>query len=412
MKIAEESRLNLVRRAGTLTALDVFGKACAFAAAIVIARVCGPDLFGALNFAQAVAFFAVMAAEFGLETYAVRAASANPASLSRVVSTVVLLRLATSVIAFATLGALSYSIQALEAVLPLVLLYGLSVFVGAFSLQWVSQAAQKTYAMGLALAGSQVIYLALVALWLTSSDRYWLVPVALVVGEAAAVGGLIVWGRRVIGQISAPFSLKDSLGFLRRSAPIGAARLLRTIAIGSDLVIVGLLLTLADAGEYSAAYKFFQLGLSALGLYMLAAFPRMVRAAHARPDGLRGELWPSTVLVIAGSVPAMILCAVFARELLVLTYGAEFSGSAGALQVMLATLFLAALAGQFRNALLANDNQHLDAMVVAISGITHVAAKVLFGSLWGVIGVAFGGLIGEAALLVLAFMAYNKLSRR
>ncbi len=407
----EESSVSLMRRAAFLAVADAAAKACAFVAAIVAARFFGESGFGALNFAQAVATFVLVAGGSWLDTYAVKAATQAPERLGAIATTVVRLRLALGSGAFVAVTTIAWFFAPLHAVFPLILVYSLSVFTQALSLQWITQAVRKTHLMGIAFFTAQAIYLSLFLVLLQLTGGTWTVPVALVIGELIAAIGLWRWGRRSVTWFAEPVAYRDALAFLRRAAPVGVANLLRGVALGSDLVIVGMLLTLTDAGAYAAAFKIYLLGVTAISLYMIVSFPKIVRVAGAQPSDLSRQLMLSTVILLVVGSPALIGGTVFASDLLGWLFGSHFAAGGASLRILLATLVLYAVTSHLRNALLAFEKQRIDLLPVGVSAVVHVMVKVGLVARFGMEGVALGTLIGEATLLVLTMWIYRRVVR-
>jgi O-antigen/teichoic acid export membrane protein len=409
--VKEESAVHLARRAALLVIADAAAKGCAFVAAAVTARVFGEVDFGALNLAQAVAAYALVVGGPWLEIYAVKTTAQAPERLGSIANTVIRLRLALGAGAFVAVGFIAYLAPSFHAVLPLVLLYGLSIFTGALSLQWITQAMQKTHLMGLAVFAAQATYLLLVSIFVQLTDGTWTVPLALVIGELIAVIGLWRWSRRSVGRLAEPLSYRDSIAFLRRAAPIGVAQLLRAVALGSDLVVVGMLLTLADAGAYGAAYKFYLLGISGIGLYMIVWLPKIVRTAGAQSSHLMRHLIVSAIVVLTLGSPALIVGMLFAEDVLVWVFGSGFAAGSTSMRILLATLILYALTTHIRGALLAFEKQHIDAFLVGVSAAVHVLAKIALAGPLGIEGVALGAVAGEAMLLILTIWVYHRVVR-
>ena len=399
--VKEESPVHLVRRTAALATADAAAKGCAFLAAVVVARVFGEVGFGALNFAQATAAYALIVTACGMDVYAVKTATHTPEQMGRIAGTVIRLRLAIGAVVFVALGVVAYLAPPLRAVLPLVVLYGLSVFTGAVSLQWITQALRKTHVMGLAVFAGQAAYLVLVLALIQVSEGTWAVPLALVLGELVTVVALWRWAHRSVGKLSEPLSRHDSVTFLRRAAPIGVAQIFRMLAVGSDLVVVGALFTLADAGAYGAGYKIYQLGISAIGLYLVVSFPKLVRTATAHPGTLGRQLAVSIAIVLALGSPALIGGLLFADEALGWVFGSGFAAGADSLRILLATLVVYAVTAHLRNALFALEKQHIDALLTGAAAVVHLVAKIGLAAQLGIEGVALGAFIGELALLIL-----------
>lgn len=406
-----ESHVHLLGRAATLAIADAAAKGCAFFAAVVAARVFGEAAFGALNFAQAVTAYGLILAGSWLEVYAVKTATQTPEQLGAVANTVVRLRLAIGAAVFMVLGLVSFLTPSLRAVLPLVLLYGLSVFTGALSLQWITQAVRKTHVMGVAVFTGQATYLTLVLTLVQVIDAAWTVPLALVIGEVVTVIGLYFWAKRAVTRLAEPLSLRDSLAFLRRAAPIGIAQLVRTVAIGSDLIVVGMLFPLADVGVYGASYKIYLLGISAIALYIIVLFPKILRTARTQPRQLSWQIMLSVVVMLVLGSPVLIGGWLFAGEVLGWVFGSGFAAGGNTMRLLLITLVLYAVTAHLRLVLIAFEKQHIDALLVGVAAVVHVIVKIGLASRLGVEGVALGALIGEATLLILMISTCRRIVR-
>jgi O-antigen/teichoic acid export membrane protein len=403
-----ESRLGLLRRAMSLTILDAIGKTMAFLAVIVIARQCGPEVLGKLSYAQAVAAYALTAANCGLELYAVRAVATASVPLPRLVPTIVTLRLLTATTSFTVLILVTLSVPAFRSQFLVVSLYGLSAFSLAFSLSWVSQAVRKTHVMGLALAGAQVIYLLIVLIVASPKTASWSVPLALVAGEFVVAAFVFRWVRREVGALGPPLPLREALSLLRGAVPIGVAQILRAFALGSDLVVVGLLLSFLAAGYYSSAFKLYAFGISSIALYMTTLFPRIAHVAHSEGSRLTKELVASIGIMMAVGGPLLALAAWFADDLLAGLYGNDFREAASALRVMLATLVVYGVTAHFRSALIGLHRQRFDMLGAGLVGVVHIGAKLVLGTRYGMTGVAVGGLIGEAVYMAICAAGYQR----
>lgn len=403
-----ESRLGLLRRAMSLTVLDAIGKTMAFLAVIVIARQCGPEVLGKLSYAQAVAAYALTAANCGLELYAVRAVATASVPLPRLIPTVLILRLLTATTSFTALILVTLSVPAFRSQFLVVSLYGLSAFSLTFSLNWVSQAVRKTHVMGLALAGAQVIYLLLVLVVASPTTASWSVPLALVAGEFVVAAFVFRWARREVGALGPPLPMREALSLLRGAVPIGVAQILRAFALGSDLVIVGLLLSFLSAGYYSSAFKLYAFGISSIALYMATIFPRIAHVAHSEGSRLTRELVASVGVMMAVGGPLLALAAWFADDLLAWLFGNDFRDAASALRIMLATLVVYGVTAHFRSALIGLNRQRFDMLAAGLVGLVHIGAKLVLGTRYGMTGVAVGGMIGEAVYMAICAAGYRR----
>jgi O-antigen/teichoic acid export membrane protein len=237
------------------------------------------------------------------------------------------------------------------------------------------------------------------------------VPLALFLGELIMVVAVYAWARKQLVRLGPPLGFREALGILRKSAPIGGAQILRAVALGSDLVIVGSMLSLVEAGHYAAAYKMFQFGISSVTLYMITVFPRIAHVAEAKAGQLSHELRSSTLLILSIGIPATLLTGWLADDVLGLLFGHEFVAATDAFRIMLATILVFAATAHLRSSLIGLNLQIYDAAAAGVASLVHIVAKVSLATPFGMEGVALGGLIGEVAFLSVSGIVYARWAR-
>ena len=388
---------------------DGLAKVCGFAAMLLVAHHYGDRGFGALVFAQHVTAYGLIAARCGLDLYAVKKAAREPEWIPSATTSVVVLRLVLGLLAYGLLLAATVVVPSLAEVRGLVAVFGLTFFSGALTLHWVAQAVQRTHVYGLSLFGIQALFLGLLALAVTRGMELVWVPLLLVAAEAAVALALWVWLVRSLRPPRRPAGVRSLLRLLARAFPIGGAQLLRAVAIGSDVVLVGLLLPWNEVGWYGGAYKLFTLWPSLVWGYVVVLYPHLSREAGKGGAALRREVRASLARVLVVSLPVLGLAAVWADDLLALVYGSPFAAASSALRVLLLTMAIYLVHGHFRYALIAAGEQGRDLVNVGASSAAHVVAKLALIPLLGMVGVALGTFVGESLLLVLSWRSFSRL---
>ncbi len=134
----------------------------------------------------------------------------------------------------------------------------------------------------------------------------------------------------------------DRQAWLRASLPLWSEGGLRLLATSLDVILVGLLLGMAEAGVYGVANRLAELVAFGTHASQAAARPR-IAAAHARGDRpalqravTAASAWATVFAVAAG-------CALVpARSVLLRQFGDEFAGGAAVLVVLAAGYFVSA----------------------------------------------------------------------
>lgn len=388
-----------------LAGADICAKALGFSVSVVVIRFFGPSGFGEVNFATTIVTYALMFGTLGLDVYSVRRLARSPQSLGSLLGTTVVLRLLLGATAYLALLALAALMPALRDVFGTVCLFGLTLFTTALSLTWVAEGLQKTHVLALANLGIQLLWLVFVAAALAWGAGLWAVPLAQVLGEGVVAVGLYAWVTKRFGRPRFLLPGQRWTDILRQSAPIGGGRVMRAIALGSDLLLLGFLVSRTELGWYAGAFKLFLVSTSLGALYFVVLFPRMARAAAEPVSTLAQELHASIGRVLLAAAPFAAVLALFAAPLLQTLFGPSFTAAAPSFQVLLVALLVNLTGNHFRNALVAQGRQRLDFGVTAAASAVHVVSKALLIPVLGILGSALGTLVGEITLMVLGWRA-------
>jgi O-antigen/teichoic acid export membrane protein len=381
-------------------AANLASGAFGFASASVVAWQWGPAGLGATALAASLITYATTITTCGTEIYAVRTGAAGRHHLGELASSVIFIRLCLAVLVFAGIVGLTFSVPAFYDIRILVWLYGLSVFTIAFDISWVPQAIHRTNAFAVATISTQgLAFLFLIGSLVFASDVR-AVPMARIAAEACVAAGFLYWMQRHVAPIAAAMPARRLWQFLQASAPIGGTQLLRGLALGSDLILLGLFVEAESLGIYAAAFKIFQLLLGLTAAYFIILLPRIAERSHDNV-AMAGELRRSFKEALPAAIIGLSLMAATAGPLLRLLFGVKFAGASTSLRVLSIALLANISLRHYRQVLLARGLQSLDLRNSVIGGLVHVAAKIVLIPAMGIAGAAVGTLVGEIALLVL-----------
>jgi O-antigen/teichoic acid export membrane protein len=293
--------------------------------------------------------------------------------------------------------------------LPLVGLFSVTLVTGAVSLVWVARATERFWIAGLAGLVQPVLFLG--CWWSTRLLLPGLlsVPAAAIGSELVLAAGLFVWARRCVGPLKRPSASVRIRELLWGAAPIGASQLLRVVALGSDLVLLGLLVSFQQVGLYAGAYRVFTVGVSLATAYFMVLLPRLARSSAKSPAALGSELRSSLRRTIVPALAAVAIGVLAAGELLERLFGQAFREAEPALQLLALTGAVFVLNGHTRTTLIASGRQRRNMMHIAVGAVVHVSGKLALIPLFGTTGAAAGTLLGETVLLLLGWYAVRGL---
>ena len=403
------SRQSTLVRYGVLSSADIVARVMGFVATILIVRTFSDAGFGKIGVANSVVTYALIASTYGLNLYAVRRVASAPGSARETAATVIALRLILGIVGYALLLAVCALVPQLRDILFLVSIAGLTLFSGAISLTWLPQALQRTRALAAANFATQALYLLGVFAVVTLRGPLWAVPLSQVGAECVVAAALFVSFRR---SYPAADSLLPKVSWgraLRQSLPMGLSGVMRTVALGCDLVLLRLLyVSEKEIGWYNGALRLFALMMGLTATYFLILFPRLVQKHDESPEAFRHTMVQSLwrVSLLAGMAGFVLIA--LAPQVLLLLFAPAFVGGTTALRWLTVAALAGVVGGHFRNMLLASNRQRTELGITSASAAVHVVCKIVLISRMGIDGAALGGVIGELAVVAGAIWATRR----
>lgn len=388
-------------RYAVLALADLAAKAVGFGWTLAIIHYYGSAGLGVVTFAAAFVAYALLLGSCGTDMYAVREVASGRASLGAMISTLLQLRFLLGLGAYVLLLAVAFVVPPLRVNLGLIALFGLSLFTGAISAIWVPQAVERTNVLAAANFTIQAAIWGFIVIMARQGCGLWSIAVAQVAAEGLVGLVLLGWSLKLIGRFQRPLPRIEWAGIVRHAAPIGMGRVLRTIALGSDLLVLAFFVSMDQVGWYAGANKLFLVGTASIGLYAVNLFPRLAKSAVEARPALRQSVMESIKLIVPlAAVTAVVLIACARPLLRMLFSDPTFEAAAPALRLLLAALVVSLLNTHLKSMLVAQRRQRTDLHLTAMSAGGHVAFKLALVPVMGMAGAALGTLLGEALYLV------------
>jgi len=418
----------LWRDLGVLAAGQGAAQLLNLAALVVVARAVGGHWFGVLQVAAVTSAYVLLAAEAGLFTLGVRDLArldldgsgnlCDPAAARDLVArrTGLLLLLA---LAAGLLGAVLLPWFGAPRQDPRLLwLYLAGVLPQALMADWVVLGLGRP---GWAAAARIVRSLASALLVLAvfgSADagagaglRPW-APLAYVAGFFAGNLVAAAGAARALGG-GAGLRLPargDARGDLSAAVPIGAANLLRRVLFNIDLVVLGLLATPAEAGNYAAASRSAFVLVTVTESSLGAVLPRLARLRSQGLAAYRRGVRRVAARAALGFAALAAAGALFGGALVRRLFGEEFAGTAAVFAVLVVGYAALATALLLHESLVAEDRQSAGLPPLAAAAALAAAGAAVAAPLGGATGVAWA--VAAAHLVYAAWLAALALAPR
>jgi O-antigen/teichoic acid export membrane protein len=388
---------SLLARYSILFTANFLAAISGFLVVVLLARHFGPSGFGKITLAVSIVGYMLVAATFGLNVHAVRAVANGKSSLEDMIPMIITIRLALAILSFLVIAASAYAIPMLYESRYLIFLFGVTLFSDILLMLWVPQTMHRTNIIAATEVLRPFLNLLLLYVLLLLDSSLYLAPIAKVTADILAGIGLILFIRRHTGALKPVPGLGALKSVLRESAPIGVSQVMRTFALATDLIILGLMTGYVEVGVYAAAYRFFLFFLTLGGAYFVILLPRLATISNS-VNLLKKELHSSFQRVLPLLGIGLIGVFLSADFLILTLFGDGYSDAGGVLRILSVAAAVSIVARQYRQVLLVKNMQTVELRWSTISAAAHVLSKIVLIPAMGTMGCALGTLIGELFL--------------
>jgi O-antigen/teichoic acid export membrane protein len=384
---------------------EVGARVIAFTATAYLARHLGASGFGQIAFATALVSHFGIALSAGVGDVGARDVARDPEHAPRLASIGISLRLILAAIAVVAIFAVASLLHIDRETRYVTWLYAFSVIPFALDTNWVYKGQGRTGRVAIALLLAQLIALVMILLLVRSRSDVERVPVIQIGADLIAGAFLLIpllRGRWIIP------SYRELADLARRVRIVTISRILRTIVVSFDIVLLGLMVSTSEVGWYSAAYRivFFVMAI------IMASHVAFVSEAARAPDdpaALSAVLSKAIAMALTVTLPFAIGGSLVAFSLVTTVFGAQYANGAVPLQILLVSLLFLALHGATRNIFLALHRMELELAFVATGVVVNVVANLVLIPRYGIVGAAIATVAGEAAILVGVFGALARM---
>jgi PST family polysaccharide transporter len=271
-------------------------------------------------------------------------------------------------------------------------------------LQWVFQGREWMRDVSAAQALRAAVFAAVAGALLFGGMGLWSAPLAEFAGVLACALFTVAIYRRRIGRMPRLSLRPPSATLLRRSLPIGISQLMWAMKYMFVTVLLGLIATPADVGQFGAALRIIVALHMFVAIYLYNLLPSASRCWRGSGgDGALGSLLRGTIrLSTWGGVFACATGAVAAPWLIRLIYGPAYEPASSIFQVLLLMLACALFSAHYRAALIACDRQHHELASTAAGATMLVVLILFFYQRWGLLGASWAMFAGELCTLVVS----------
>ncbi|HVF39699.1 MAG TPA: flippase [Gemmatimonadaceae bacterium] len=385
---------------------EVVARAAGFAATLILTRKLGVDGFGMLGFALAVTTYFGVAVTVGIGDIGAREVARDQASARQLAVDATVVRLMIALLGAAIIVVLGLTLSGSAVQLRVLLLTSLTLIPFALDTGWVFRGLSRNSVVGASLLVAQLLFLAGVAFLVQGPSDVVRVPLVQFGGELlAALFLMIILFRGGIPSASIAGGIK----LFRQSGFITVSRLLRSLIVTFDVMLLGLIATNRDVGLYSAAYRVCILVTTIAVATHVVFQPAISRASLGTSRGLTEVFGRSISLTSAVVLPLVAGGMVLSAPLLTLLFGAEYAPGYRAFSILLLSIGLLALHGTAHNVFVALHRTRLEAIIFGAGAAVNIALNLVFTPRFGIVGAAGATLAAEAMILIASAIALRRM---
>jgi len=402
----------VVNNSVALLFLDLVNKLIPWVVFPWVVRALGPQVYGRLGFAGAVAGFFGLLASPGFTTYTLREAAKSPDRVSFLVRHVIGARVVFAVGAFCLLAVFAAFFAPRDGqTRALILLYGLAFITSSLDIQWVFAARSRMWIIAARGILAQLAYAGLILTLVRNAEDAWVVPTAAVVSSALTV--LLLWfPARHQYQVPVPsFAPQTWRIFLPVCLTIGFASLMSMIYDQIDTIMLKYFRSDGEVGMYVAAYSLMAAAMSFPPILGQVFGPLLAESADKdSTNEVKYVHWMGNAM-FGLAVPIAVGGFILATPLTGWVLGRQYSGSENLFRWLMLTVLAGSAASFFGAQLIPNDREKKYLRAVLAGAATNVVLNLVFIPRYGAIAAALTTAFSQGVVAALNYYFGRDLPR-
>ena len=383
---------------------DLVSRLLGFVATAYLARRLGASSFGLISIGFSILGYVMLFSSPGLHIMGIRRVAASADGERVWTGDVTTLRLILSLIGFLLATLLALAVLGPTPVWIMIVLWASVALPLALSLDWYFQGRSD---LGPASLGRVLIYVVYLAVILTAvrspEDVSWTAAAWCVANVAGALFLVVVFVRKT-GALVLRWKPRVWVQLLRESLPLGLSTILAQTIVNMPVLLVGLLLTAADTGFFSAAMKLVFFVLMIDRVFYTLFLPVVSRyRTRGEADFSRAATLGMKVM-LTFSLPVMVAGISYAETFIAFVYGPGYEPAAPVLQWALPYVLFTTMNTVLMSVMYADRRDAEFLRIMAVGTALIVVLCTALPPFLGVQGSAIGLSAGEGAMTVMLLL--------
>lgn len=387
----------ILKNSGALGLSTILGKLFYFSLFILIGRELGPGDFGKFTFALSFIALFLVINDLGINLLTVREVSADKNLTKKYLYNLIVLKSLLALIGFSLVIFLVILLGYPEKTVKIVFLLAIANFFANISsgIRWIFQAYLKLeYDSALVIIQNILFfvlgYLALKLNWGLYGIGYTQIFVWILIFISSWV---------LISKIFTPIRFEFDFVFwgkiLKGSLPFALMLVFNGLYLNLDTVFLSFFKGDQTVGLYNAANRLVLAGKMLPGIVIASLYPIFSQLSQKTKEEFDLFLGKSLIFMFCIGLPISIIATFSARKAINLLYGAEFSGSGPALQILVWGMFCMYLSIVIGYGLISKGYQKINTLITGIGLIISLLVNFLLIPRFGHLGTSTAILITE-----------------
>jgi O-antigen/teichoic acid export membrane protein len=396
----------IAKNTAALTTAEIATAIIGFLFIMYVARYLGVEGFGILFFALAfTAIFGVLI-DFGLSPLTIREVARNKALAKKYLGNIAVLKIILSIVTF---GLITLTINLLgypEQTINVVYLIALSVIFTAFSTMFYSifQAYERMEFVTIGRILNSVLLLAGALFVIGQGLSVVAFASVYLFASAVTLGCSSIISTWKFAKPKIEVDLSFWKETLKQAWPFGLVVVSVNIYYWIDSVMLSLLKGDEVVGWYNAAFRLVLVLGFIPGAYFSSVFPVMSRFYVSSKESLRFTYEKSVKYMLLLAVPIGVGTTLLADKVILAIFGAEYSHSIIALQILIWSMVFIFVSGVFAQLFNSLNRQIIVAKVTGSCALLNVVLNLILIPKYSYVGASIATVATEFTALALAFI--------
>ena len=394
-----------------LSLAEIVAKFIGFFIVLFLARVLGPEVFGKINFGQALLIYFAVFANLGLDTFITREFAADREKIEGQLGNLFLLRIFLGIIGFIfAVFFVVFSHFPLETK-SIIIIYCFSLFSLVLLMEGVFQGIEKMEFVAFARIVTQIIFLLLLFCFVKQPGDGFMVPIIFFVCSVLNMLFLFYFYQKYVARIIFKIDVGLWKNFIKKAFPIGFSFIMAQVFINIDYIMLGFMRNISELGYYSSAYKIVYFLILFLGTYATAIFPVITKFYNESNDRLIWLLSFSIKSSAAMVVPILIGGTILARPIIILLFGEMYLPGVASFQILLWAVLIIYINTIYSRSLLAFGKDKMFLWGVSVPAVLNIILNLFFIPKWGIEGAALATVLAELCGFMVIYSLFSSIIR-